>query len=101
MLTYKSTQNDILLSWSPVDSDTECGPATYNVTVMPSHGMIVKVNDTAYNITGLHNGSSYTITVYATNTASGIDGEPAVLTVKTDPLSTGIQNYNVLICIKE
>ena len=79
-----------MLSWSPVDSDTECGPVTYNVTVMPSHGMIMMINDTAYNITGLHHDTNYTITVYATNNVG--DGEPAVVIVKTKSLS-GITTY--------
>ena len=80
-LTYKSTLNLILVSWSPVGSDTVCGPVTYNITVMPSHGMMMMINDTAYNITGLYYNTNYTITVYATNNAG--DGEPAIVTVKT------------------
>ena len=80
-LTYKSTLNEILVSWSPVDSDTVCGPVTYNITVMPSHGMMVMINDTVYNITGLNYNTNYTITVYATNNAG--DGEPAIATIKT------------------
>ena len=50
---------------------------------MPSHGMVMRVNDTAYNITGLHNNTDYTITVYATNTYG--NGTPAVVTVRTLP----------------
>ena len=80
-LTYKSTLNEILVIWSPVGSDTVCGPVTYNITVMPSHGMMMMINDTAYNIIGLYDNTNYTITVYATNNAG--DGEPAVVTVKT------------------
>ena len=53
VLIYKSTHNEILVSWSPVGSDIECGPVTYNITVMPSHGMMIMINDTVYNITGL------------------------------------------------
>ena len=82
-MTYKSTLNEILVSWSPVDSDTVCGPVTYNITVMPSHGMIMMINDTVYNITGLNYNTNYTITVYATNNYTG--GEPAIVTVKTLP----------------
>ena len=82
-LIYKSTLNEILLSF---DSDIECGLLTYNVTVMPSHGMIMMINDTAYNITGLHYNTNYTITVYATNNVG--DGEPAVVIVKTNKPGT-------------
>ena len=81
VLTYKSTFNEILVSWSPVGSDTVCGPVTYNITVMPSHGMMMMINNTAYNITGLYYTTDYTITVYATNNVG--DGEPATVTVKT------------------
>ena len=82
-LTYNNTLNGILVSWSPVGSDTVCGPVTYNITVIPSHGMMMMINDTAYNITGLYYNTNYTITVYATNNAG--DGEPATVTVKTPP----------------
>ena len=94
VLTNKSTYNEILVSWSPVSSDGECGPVSYNVTVMPSHGMIMRVNDTAYNITGLHNNTDYTITVYATNT--GGNGTPAIVTVRTLPgtYNNCIQGHN-------
>ena len=84
VLTYKNTLNEILVSWSPFDSDTVCGPVTYNITVMPSHGMMMMINDTAYNITGLCYNTNYAITVYATNNHGG-DGEPAVVNVKTPP----------------
>ena len=83
VLTYKSTLNEILVSWSPVGSDTVCGPVTYNITVMPSHGMIMMINDTVYNITGLYYNTNYIITVYATN--KQCDAEPSMVTVKTKP----------------
>ena len=82
-LIYKNTFNEILVSWSLVGSDTVCGSVTYNITVMPSHGMMMMINDTAYNITGLYYNTNYTITVYATNNAA--DGEPATVTVKIPP----------------
>ena len=72
-----------MLSWSPVGSDTMCGPVTYNITVMPSHGMIMMINDTVYNIIGLYYITNYIITVYATNNHGS--GEPARVTVKTPP----------------
>ena len=83
MLTYERTLNDILVSCSPVDSHTVCGPVTYNITVIPSHGMIMMINDTVYNITGLNYNTNYTITVYATNNHTS--GETAIVTVKTEP----------------
>ena len=81
MLTYSNTSNQILVSWSPVGSDRVCGPVTYNITVMPSHGMMMMINDTVYNITGLYYNTNYIITVYATNSHGG-HGEPATVTVK-------------------
>ena len=80
-----NTNNEIIVSWSPVSSDRVCGPVSYNVTVMPSHGMVMRVNDTAYNITGLYYDTDYTITVYATNSIG--DGGFATVTVRT-PLGT-------------
>ena len=83
ILTYESTYNEILVSWSPVASDGECGPVTYNITVMPSHGMMMMINNTVYNITGLNYNTNYTITVYATNKIG--HGEPATVPVRTPP----------------
>ena len=60
-----------------------CGPVTYNITVMPSHGIIMMINDTIYNITGLNYNTNYTITVYANNDYTS--GEPAIVIVKTKP----------------
>ena len=80
VLTSKRIYNHILVSWSPVGSNRVCGPVTYNITVMPSHGMMMMINDTVYNITGLHYNTNYIITVYATNSHG--DGEPATITVK-------------------
>ena len=90
-LTYKSTLNEMLVSWSPVDSDTVCGPVTYNITVMPSHGMMMMINDTAYNITGLNNDTYYNITVYSNNKNG--DGEPTTVFVKTKLLPPGNYSY--------
>ena len=90
VLTYKNTSHEILLSWSPVGSDGVCGPVTYNITVMPSHGMMMMINDTVYNITGLNYNTNYIITVYATNSHGG-HGEPATVTVRTP--SGIIYNY--------
>ena len=84
VLTYNTTLNEILVSWSPVGSDGVCGPVTYNITVMPSHGMMMMINDKVYNITGLHYNTNYIITVYATNSHGG-RGEPATVTVRTPP----------------
>ena len=81
VLTHKSTYNEILVSWSPVDSDRVCGPVTYNITVMPSHGMMMMINDTVYNITGLNYNTNYNITVYATNSVG--HGNPAIVIVRT------------------
>ena len=85
----------------PVGSDRVCKPVTYNITVMPSHGMMMMINDTAYNITGLNNDTYYNITVYATNTHG--NGEPATVIVKTKLLPPGIimcsVNYASIIVI--
>ena len=59
-----------------------CGPVTYNITVLPSHGMMMMINDTVYNITGLYYNTNYIITVYATNSHGG-HGEAITVTVRT------------------
>ena len=45
--------------------------------------MMMIINDTVYNITGLYNNTNYIITVYATNNAG--HGEPATVTVRIPP----------------
>ena len=45
--------------------------------------MMMMINDTVYNITGLNYNTNYIITVYATNRIG--DGEPATVTVRTPP----------------
>ena len=74
-----------------------CGPVTYNITVMPSHGMIMMTNETVYNIIGLNYNTTYTITVYANNDHTS--GEPTAITVKTKPLPAGKYNCIIIISI--
>ena len=74
-----------------------CGPVSYNVTVIPSHGMVMRVNDTTYNITGLYYDTNYTIIVYATNSVG--DGIPATVTVRTLPGSYVVTQTNAYIDI--
>ena len=81
VLTYKSILNEILVSWSPISNNEACGPVSYSFTVMPSHGMVMIVNDTAYNITELYYDTDYTITVYATNSFD--NKVSATVTVRT------------------
>ena len=92
VLTYSSKYNEILVSWSPVGSDRVCGPVTYNITVMPSHGMMMKmINDTVYNITGLYYNTNYIITVYATNRNG--NGKSATVNTTTEDPPPGTVTY--------
>ena len=50
---------------------------------MPSHGKMMRINDTVYNITRLNYNNNYIITVYAINNAG--HGEPSTVTVRTPP----------------
>ena len=60
----------------------------HNITVMPSHGMMMMINNTVYNITGLNYNTNYTITtVYVTNNIG--KGEPVTITVKLKSLPPG------------
>ena len=90
VLTYWRTYNAKIVSWSPVSNDGACGPVSYNVIVNPPDGMVVRVSNTAYKITGLCYDTNYNITVYATNNVG--NGEPATIIVKTP---SGIQYTNV------
>ena len=54
---------------------------------MPSHGMMMMINDTAYNITGLNSDTYYNITMHLNN--KNDDGEPTTVFVKTKLLPPG------------
>ena len=76
-----------------------CGPVTYNITVMPSHGMMMMINDTVYNITGLIYNTNYIIIVYATN--NGGHGEPATVIVRTKypPPGKVLKCNSMCVCV--
>ena len=58
------------MSWDPFTSDPVCGPVSYDVTISPSDGvMVMRINDTSYNLTGLQFGTNYTVTVAGRNDA--------------------------------
>ena len=62
------------LSWNASSGDPVCGQISYNVTVLPSDGvMIMRINDTYYNITGLTPATSYNIRVISSNNAGAVE----------------------------
>jgi len=69
------------VSWSPPGSDPVCGPVSYDVTISPSDGRMMRITNTFYNFTGLRPGTSYTVTVAGINMA-GV-GESNMITVNT------------------
>ena len=65
---------------------------------MPSHGMMMMINDTVYNITGLNYNTNYIITVYASNDIG--KGEQTNITVKLKSLPPGkVLKCNTHVCI--
>ena len=65
---------DITVSWTPSSDDPVCEPISYNVTISPSDGvMIMSIDDTYYNITGLIPATSYNITVVGSNMAGAME----------------------------
>ena len=65
---------DITVSWTPSSGDPVCGPISYDVTISPSDGvMIMSINDTYYDITGLILATSYNITVISSNMAGTVE----------------------------
>ena len=51
-----------------------CGPISYDVKVSPSDEvMIMSINDTYYDITGLTPATSYNITVISSNMAGAVE----------------------------
>ena len=62
------------LSWTAPSGDPVCGPISYDVKVSPSDGvMIMSINDTHYDITGLTPATSYNITVISSNMAGAVE----------------------------
>ena len=64
------TTYNTIISWNPFNGDPVCGPVLYNVTILPSNGVIIKrISDTFYNLTGLTPDTNYTVIVTGTNMA--------------------------------
>ena len=59
--------NSTIGSWTPSSGDPVCGSISYLVTISPSDGVIMMINDTSYNFTALTPGTDYTVTVAAIN----------------------------------
>ena len=65
---------DASISWDPSSTDPVCLPVSYDVTISPSDGVVMmRINDTSYNFTGLRHNDTYTVTINASNSAGNID----------------------------
>ena len=78
--------NAITLWWSPINN-IQCGIVSYVVSRTPAHGVLTRINATAYSITGLDYNTTYNIVVFATSDLGG-DGYPANVTVRTISLQS-------------
>ena len=63
---------------------------------MPTHGVKMRVNDTANKFTKLRRNTTYTITVYAT--IRHIKGKPATVTVRTKSFSGAVYKCITYVC---
>ena len=88
----KTVFNTISLWWAPVSSDIQCGEISYTVNRTPTHGILTRINDTFYNITGLNYNTTYNIIVFATSDIVD-EGYPANITVKTISLQSMYATY--------
>ena len=62
-----------------------CGPVSYNVTISPSDGMIMMINDTSCNFNGLTPGTDYAVSIEPSNMAGS--GQAYTETIRTAPNS--------------
>ena len=80
--------NAITLWWSPIN-DLQCGVVSYVVSRTPAHGVLTRINDTVYSITGLDYNITYNIIVFATSNIVGIEYAANItVTVKTISLQS-------------
>ena len=59
----------LTVSWSLSTSNPVCNPLTYNVSISPPHGGPFITSNTNITITGLNDGTAYTISVQPINMA--------------------------------
>ena len=83
-VTSEICLNDIILSWSVMSDLLACGPVSYNVTIS-SDGMIMMINDTSYNFTGLLPGTIYNVFIEPSNMAGS--GQAYTEMIRTAPNS--------------
>ena len=76
------------VSWTPSSSDPVCGPISYELTVSPTDQMIMimRINDTSYDITGLISGTSYNLTVISSNMAGSVESVMMISTPNTNEI---------------
>ena len=72
------------VSWSLSSSDIVCEPVSYDVTISSSDGeMMMNINNTFYNFTGLTPGTNYTVTVAGINMAGVGESNTATFHIPT------------------
>lgn len=70
------------LSWTAPSGDPVCGLISYSVTISPSDGvMIMGINETYYDITGLTPATSYNITIISSNMAGIVESNDMTINV--------------------
>ena len=85
-VTSEICLNDIILSWSIMSDLIACGPVSYNVTISPDEMIIMMmINDTSYNFTGLLPGTNYGVSIEPSNMAGS--GQAYTEMMRTAPNS--------------
>ena len=94
----------IAASWDPVTSDPVCGPVSYDVTILPSNGVVMrKITNTTYSFIELTPYTIYNITVTGRNDA-GV-GESAKVIVNAPTIANVVSHgklhvyCTVYVCI--
>ena len=86
------------ISWTLSNGDPVCGPISYELTISPTNPMIMimRINDTSYDITGLTPGTSYNLTVISSNMAGSVE---SVMMISTPEIVlSGKYVYIAYIC---
>ena len=82
LVMIETVFNAITLWWSPM----QCGVVSYVVSRTPAHGVLTRINDTVYSITGLDYNTTYNIIVLATSDGAS-DEYAANVTVTVTTIS--------------
>ena len=86
------------VSWTPSSGDPVCGPVSHELTISPTDQMIMimRRNETSYDITGLTTDTSYDFTVISSNMAGSVESVMTIRTLTTNETIPSSEQHSVI-----